>query len=329
MGSRTYFRNIFGQVFIGNSTGCLDICLIPSYKRVKDVDIKTFKALSYNNIPTSYAKDSNHVYINGEVLIGADSATFSLAHNNVGFDRSDYFIGKTKLSDYLKTVNPADYENSNTKVVAVTPNGSILFTNNSDMNILSQNPFKLQKLRAIDSKTFAPAFGSDGQLKQQIIKFDEDLYTQESPKYIGFDKNFEYIELMSGSVDMVNTRDSSVLFLKYGAGYTKIGNQIFFLTNPIKNIDLASFNYIGKDFKDTLNRRSYAKDKNHVYFDGTIIEGADLKSFTIIKGRGSYGYTFSFDNSNKYFLGQKINPNDKQRNERYNEAYQNRIALIK
>ena len=112
------------------------------------------------------------------------------------------------------------------------------------MNILSQNPFNLQKLHVIDSKSFTPAFGPDGQLKHQTIKFNENLYTQDSPKYIGFDKNYEYIELRNGSVDIVNTRDSSILFLKYGAGYTKIGNQIFFLTEPIKDIETVIAHYI-------------------------------------------------------------------------------------
>lgn len=53
----------------------------------------------------------------------------------------------------------------------------------------------------------------------------------------------------------------------------------------IKNVDRESFEVIDNDPYDNKYSYNYAKDKNHVYFYGMIIENADPQSFQIINNK--------------------------------------------
>jgi hypothetical protein len=87
--------------------------------------------------------------------------------------------------------------------------------------------------------------------------------------------------------------------LKFG-GYKNSGNprpgyyitptEIFYRGNPINNVNISSFQKLGN---------SWAKDNNHVYFQGTIVDGVDSKSFHVEN-------KFGIDKKNRWYRGKKV-----------------------
>ena len=62
----------------------------------------------------------------------------------------------------------------------------------------------------------------------------------------------------------------------------------------------------GSDFLEIkeIRGRVYHKDKNHVYFNGIEIEGADTKTFLVID------HEYSKDKKNAYYNGKSVGERD-------------------
>lgn len=327
-----YFKSILGTVFFEDSHGCFDICLIQTYKKLRGSDSSTFMVLSYKGQDTYYAKDKYHVYLNGQILTDADPNTVQLANPGVAVDKNSYYLGATRLTDYITQRYSNTFQNyTDIKVVSVMPNSAVLFVGSGKLYNLrfSVGPFYLQELNIIDINTFVPNYQTNGDKNTIEAPADISQYpTIDGPVYIGYDKNFDYIGIDEG-IDIAYNRNESLSFQKLGIGYTRVGQKIFFLTDVVEDTDHLSFKYIGKDFQDNLSRKAYAKDKYHVFFGKEIIADADPESFTIIHSQGSYQYLYSFDKNNRYQLGKQINAQDAEGNKFFNSAYENRISLIR
>lgn len=74
-----------------------------------------------------------------------------------------------------------------------------------------------------------------------------------------------------------------------GFGYAKDKNNIYYDVTIVKNADYKSF----KEIKGSI---SFAKDKYNIFYEGKIIEGADIKSFEPLKNgfsKDKYGYFYN------------------------------------
>ncbi|KKQ36721.1 MAG: hypothetical protein US54_C0057G0005, partial [Candidatus Roizmanbacteria bacterium GW2011_GWA2_37_7] len=330
--SNKYFKNIIGTVFFEDTRGCFDICIIPTYKKLKGSDSSTFRVLSYKGRATYYAKDKYHVFLNDKILKDADPNTIQLANPDVAFDANAYYLGATRLPDYLLQRYSNTFQNdTEIKVLSVLPNSTVLFISRGKLYNLrfSSSPFYLQELNIIDGNTFVPNYQANGNNNTIELPAQISLYpTIDNPIYIGYDKNFDYIEINDG-IDIAHNRNKSLLFQKFGTGYSQVNQKIYFLTDAIEAADPLTFAYTGKDFQDSIDRKAYSKDKNHIFFGKEIIANADPKSFTIIYSTGSNKYTYAFDNNGRYQLGKQINTQDTEGNKLFDSAYENRISLIR
>ncbi|MCK4635671.1 MAG: DKNYY domain-containing protein, partial [Candidatus Moranbacteria bacterium] len=81
-----------------------------------------------------------------------------------------------------------------------------------------------------------------------------------------------------------------------GGGYSKDDKYIFYHSHFL-NADFTSFEVIDSQY------HHYAKDKDHVYYTGKIIDGADQDSFEVLN------YNYSRDKKHIYFYGQILDKN--------------------
>ena len=110
-------------------------------------------------------------------------------------------------------------------------------------------------------------------------------------------------------------------FIDKFVGYAKDDDQIFFEANELPNVDLKTFEQIHFHFW---------KDKNQVYFQDKILEGANPKTFQLLKTwRGNFT-DFGKDDRSVYYQSKKlegVNPatfvkkgKDRNRNDRWTDG---------
>lgn len=109
--SQTYYRDSFGNIYRDATTGCLDICLVKTFKKLS-VDKNTFTVLMVNNpftrihktgelIESNYATDKAQVFYRGEQVISADPSSFKAVSYDLGKDKNQYFIYNKPLHIYI------------------------------------------------------------------------------------------------------------------------------------------------------------------------------------------------------------------------------------
>lgn len=102
-----YYRNKLGTIYTNEATGCLDICLIPVYRKLSGVDTKSFTVLhTKKGISTPYAKDKYRVYYDAKPLQNVDTATFTLIDDTLSKDKNTYYVYGTEIRKFLKEIDP-------------------------------------------------------------------------------------------------------------------------------------------------------------------------------------------------------------------------------
>lgn len=100
--SEHFFKNRMNQVFVDNTTGCLDICFFRSYEKIP-ADIETFTVYLQKEDDSGYAKDKQTVFYKNGEKIDADSSSFKVIGRDLAKDKYGYIIYKKRLVDYIST----------------------------------------------------------------------------------------------------------------------------------------------------------------------------------------------------------------------------------
>ena len=242
-------------------------------QKMKNVDVATFEAIKGN---VAYGKDKNNVYFFGEKIKGADAKSFEVILEPSDLvqmyskDKNSVFIGGRKIKEAdLKTFERLSETTYYSK----------------DRNNLYYQEVKIDK---IDNKNLKILY-SDG---VDVVKNGNRIFAEGKKLNIKSPETFEIIlSKYYNFPNLIYGKDDKNVYAisKFDKTYS---------SKIIKNADVNSF--------EVVENSMYTKDKNNIYFtrDNTIkLEGADKNSFGIVTGE----VDFSYDKSNVYFRGKKIN----------------------
>lgn len=206
---------------------------------LKGVDYNTFKLISED---VAIDKDKIYIFGIGEIIVeqGYHGPYFSMKK----------ITGTPPAKDFK-------FINENLK------HNKIFFENNKKLYFLSDgwlNEYRAKELKNIDKKTFKP-------LEYEFIKDKKSVYYYNS-------EIDDFVKL-----EGADTKTFEVI----GNGYAKDRNKIYFYDifrinkYPIKVFaDKNSFTiFENMDAEGFF----YAEDKDHIYCNGKILEGADYESF--------------------------------------------------
>jgi hypothetical protein len=90
-------------------------------------------------------------------------------------------------------------------------------------------------------------------------------------------------------------------------GFFRTSKGIFWFEQQLAQVDEASFDVLVKKDIGACGRGYYAKDKNHVYYRGRIVEGADPQTIRVLDAPSSASYAlYAFDKRSIYLHGLDI-----------------------
>ncbi|WP_299184425.1 DKNYY domain-containing protein [uncultured Aquimarina sp.] len=264
-----------------------------------EVDMQTFQVLARD-----YAKDKDQAYfksraINNEI----DLASFEVLLGYTPIDKNHvyelndnyYHIG-TKDIKALKILEGADAKTFT----------QISFDFAKDKNFVYQNYKRNDSLDVASFDEINSHFCKDqkgvyyysyGNLPRKIEEANiaeivslTNYYIRDNTNvyfYVGY-KNSERFD----KVVAIPFKNSNEIGFFEDKGLIKIDDQIYYQSNIIENVDIATFKEI---------EAGYTKDKNAVYFLGKVIEGADTNTFKY----NTSSYTFS-DKNHRYEIGKIV-----------------------
>lgn len=136
--SKHFFRNRLNLVFVDNTTGCLDICILKSYKKLP-VNSKDF--IVYPN-DTGYAKDNDDVFYKYGEKIDADPQSFEVIGRDLAKDKHGYILYKTRLANYITQEIDQNYKFNQEKieVEAYSPFNTIIISVENEYYLIQLNP---------------------------------------------------------------------------------------------------------------------------------------------------------------------------------------------
>ncbi|MSR85120.1 hypothetical protein EXS71_01630 [Candidatus Uhrbacteria bacterium] len=215
-----------------------------------------------------FFKDISHVFAGTGIIEGADPATFR-------------YIGQVVGTPVLYSVSCLAADKNNVYVDSTKiPNLDPQSVQTLGIYLKDKRAVYLYttELKGADPKTF------------ELI--DEGSVSAK-------DKNSVY---ECGQVVMPNQTGFKFL----GDYYGRIGSSVYHLGQVIPGADGSSFSPMGGSEILSCESSSggYAKDKNHVYFAGKLIQGADPQTFKL-----SFELGIAQDKNGEYRLGVKV-PND-------------------
>jgi len=120
-------------------------------------------------------------------------------------------------------------------------------------------------------------------LTDNYIRDDKNVYF-----YVGYKSSERFDQVVA--IPFKNSKNIS--FFK-DVELIKIDANIYYQSNLIKNVDASSFEEL---------QYGYTKDKNHVFFNGELVEGADANTFRY--NDKTYNFT---DKNHTYEIGEKVN----------------------
>ena len=242
-------------------------------QKIENVNVATFDTIEGN---VAYGKDKNNVYFLGEKMKGADAKSFEVILEPSDLiqmyskDRKSVFIGGRKIKD------------ADSKTFERLPKTT--YYSKDKINLYYQE----MKIDKIDNENFKILY-SDG---IDVVKNGNKIFAEGKKLNIESPETFEIIlSKYYNFPNLIYGKDDKNVYAisKFDKTYS---------SKIIKNADVNSF--------EVVENSMYTKDKNNIYFtrDNTIkLEGADKNSFGIVTGE----VDFSYDKSNVYFRGKKIN----------------------
>lgn len=287
---------------------------------ITNSDGRTFRTLK-----KGFAADKRYVYIGeGEIIPGADPNTFKVHSYALVEDKNDfYWEGKP-----LKVVDKATF-----KVLGDNDNWDTKWAKDSKMGYYLPSA---TSVKLADPESFHPikagiaGSGSYSADAKQVYFEDKVVFGAdpgsftEVDYYVGQDKNRVYNEHIPTKVKDYKKLEK-VGQMMYSDGYTIYDSDFEILpdadastfkhiahiwyrdkkhvwhgTRQLKDVDVESFTPLrivnsGSDF-------NYGKDKSHVFFTDSIIEGADVETFE----KRDIGGSWCVFDSNRIYSGDSV-----------------------
>jgi len=246
-------------------------CYAIGCEEVEGADIDTFEPL--NSI---YARDKNYAYYEHERIAGADANTFKPLGEIYASDKNDVYYRNKRLPDErpgdFKALDGAYAVGTN----AVYWAGEVVPS--ADPNTFEVVAFQIDTTTRYYGKDKNAIFCLEKHLSDQPTLFrplnndgyfvdGKDVYYAYSCESLGADPTtFEFLYKKDGSGSHYG-KDSENVFL-LGVG----------LHSVIEGADTETFEVL---LCSGDGSREFAKDKNHVYTYGTVVEGANPKTFEL------------------------------------------------
>ncbi|MCF2856706.1 DKNYY domain-containing protein [Pseudoalteromonas sp. SMS1] len=244
-----------------------------NYVEMKNVDFSTFTYLNDN-----YAKDKNYVYHWGAAIPFADPASFTIVTGPFAYDKQHVF----RFGDIVPGLSPT---NLTLLEVNDEPFGATYLRSNSQIwfNGIAQfqpfTPCDIDTFKVITRNTSYHAKDS------QCVYYEGKVIDGADPRTFkvkydshGVDKNNVYFK------HHVLPDLNAAKLKRMSLHIVKDQNSVYYKDKKL-DADISTFQKNG----------SYFNDKNHVYFDGQIVQGADPETF---KGRS--GLYFGRDKNGCY-----------------------------
>ena len=205
-----------------------------------------------------YAKDKNFVFAGKKILHGADPVTFEMDYDEdkddyVYFDKNNFYKnGKKGKKVPRKKRNEKEHSTSGL-MYSVDRRGNVYYWND--------------KIKGADSKSFE-LINREGYAKDKNHVYYGESPISDSPGTFDGDnlkdKQFVYYSGMKFTVADIET------YVRLGSSYFgKDKIQGYYIDIPIEGSDAETLILIG------MYNSPLAKDANHVYYKGKILEGAN------------------------------------------------------
>ncbi|MEE9361115.1 MAG: DKNYY domain-containing protein [Cellulophaga sp.] len=259
-----------------------------------DVDKATFIVLSEN-----YAKDKNYAYYESEkILASIDLATFDVKEGYIPIDKNNVYTfmpydEKYNTTNILKPIVEADPKTYATMDYNWSIDKNHVFLYDDVVTDLDVSSFKVLSSCFCLDKSGVYYYNSETLITKTKANSQETEVLGD--KYICDDKAVYYYDngTFSGEdsfIEMPNRNRKNVQL--YNDFYLRIDTTVYFQAKLVKGIDSPSMEVF--DYR-------YAKDINNVFFDGEIMEEADVATFR----KNKDDFTFS-DKNNTYRFGEII-----------------------
>jgi len=243
---------------------------------IEGADPDSFVILSHEFSHT-WGKDKNKVYYVGGCIEGVDPKTINVLSTNIAKDKK-HVIG----------------------------NGQIINEADASSFVLVNRYFAKDKNNVYDLRNFIPVEGANiksiRSINERYSKDKNQVYLEHDVIPNADPKTFHIIDTPNALI----SKDKNSVYLGRSAfqgsdpktftllkdGYMKDKNQVYYYNRILKNADSSSFEFIP-------GRHVYTRDKNHLYFEGYLLEGIVPDS---MKLSGEYVW----DNNCAYSLNRQL-----------------------
>ncbi len=323
-------------------------------KKINNVDVKTFEA-----ILEDYGKDKEHVFSGSDIMDGISPVGMRVI-NKENMQVMTYFENKDGIF-YLNEKLPVESEDRNKFRIlnlTLTTDGKNIFWEDIKLPVKAEKNLKYGVSNRGITSFFNGTSYYEIQNMEYSINLKNKIQTKEvvlkskdgkSYKLIEYRNvnsvesrypwtviNKKYITLINNNKDeLVNEAVSSC---HIDGDYLFVDNKIFYAVlnknneNKITKIDINTiqndnFQVLNLKEKNSLGEsinKDYAKDGKYVYYQGKIIDGADVKTIELPPVYGydeesKKDYKYDIKDKNSYYrLGEKI---DKKYAENYKKEY--------
>lgn len=239
-------------------------------------DAKSFKLLKYG-----IGKDKNHIFQTVNIITNVDYKTFTV--DDAGFfrDKNHIYLNENASDGKLKILtnaNPATYEIVKLGAVFYTEKPQYYwakddqryFYKNKEIEV-NYNTFRILTPNIVADKDSIISINHN-----TISRFENKNKTTDNFKvlddHIIYSPNYFYFH-DGDLITEIPIKDQNSIKMYCKRDYFAIDGIIYFRTIPIENADLATFETFDKG--DAV---WFAKDKNNVYVNSTIIVDANPKT---------------------------------------------------
>jgi hypothetical protein len=245
------------------------------YIKIDKADAATFSQLGF-----SYYRDKNYLYhdagMSVEEVSGVDLNSVKIISSHYIKDSQNvYFFGyENKIQP--KVVLGFDAPTFELVRNQQTIDQEVYFRDKNGVYFFGGTKFlELEKLVSADSSTF------------EVLDY---FLLAKDKNYIFYNGN-------------IVTQANPASFRSIGAGYFKDNTHVFHTINNIiqafQGVDVHSFELVGYGIGEyptqyDVNWTGYSKDKNHVYYQGMVVEDADPATFQV-QGTAAFDKNYEFN----------------------------------
>ena len=256
-----------------------------------EVDQESFIVLSGH-----YAKDKDYAYYtHTKIMAPIDLATFEIKEDHIPIDKNNVYCFKAyndykEDTDVLEPILEADPKTYKSLDYNWNTDDKHVFLYNKVTKELDVNSFNiLSRFFCVDKNgvyyyNFETKITKICADSQEIEVLDDDYICDHKSVYFYNDDAFSEQKLF-----IFPYKDRKKVHL-YNNFYLRVDDNVFFLTVVVEGVDIPSLEVF--DYR-------YAKDKNNVYYDGKIIEAADVTTFK--KAENDFDYC---DKNHTYKFGE-------------------------